>query len=157
MQAPSAVLYTVGTPPAPAPLDIDIDPSSMPELIIDAQPQIEGTGRTSSGAFGDEAKTGKPVGDDLREAKPTVLLARARSLASDEQLMVLDRVGPDITADEVAGIQQVMLDTGAVDACEDEIDELLDQATAALDMIPDVNGSRDALMALADFVVSRDA
>ncbi len=109
------------------------------------------------GAFGDEAKTGKPVGDDLREAKPTVLLARARSLASDEQLMVLDRVGPDITADEVAGIQQVMLDTGAVDACEDEIDELLDQATAALDMIPDVNGSRDALMALADFVVSRDA
>ena len=29
------------------------------------------------GAFGDEAVTGKPVGGDLREGKPTPLLARA--------------------------------------------------------------------------------
>ncbi len=108
------------------------------------------------GAFGDEAKTGKPVGDDLREAKPTVLLARARATASPEQLEVLDRVGPDITDDEVASIQTVMIETGAVGACEREIAELLEQATAALDLLPDVNGSRDALAALADFVVSRD-
>ena len=33
----------------------------------------------------------------------------------------------------------------------------IELATAALDMIPDVNGSREALTALADFVVSRDA
>ena len=30
------------------------------------------------GVFGDEALTGKPVGDDLREGKPTPLLARHR-------------------------------------------------------------------------------
>ena len=108
------------------------------------------------GAFGDEAKTGKPVGDDLREAKPTVLLARARHAASAAQLEVLDRVGPSVTPDEVAQIQQVMIDTGAVDACEAEIVELLDEATAAIEHIPDVNGSREALQALADFVVSRD-
>jgi geranylgeranyl diphosphate synthase type I len=108
------------------------------------------------GAFGDEAKTGKPVGDDLREAKPTVLLARARASASTGQLEVLDRVGPNVTDDEVAAIQQVMIDTGAIDACEREIEALLEQATAALDRLPDVNGSRDALAALADFVVSRD-
>lgn len=108
------------------------------------------------GAFGDEAKTGKPVGDDLREAKPTLMLARARDAASPAQLTVLDRVGPSVTAHEVAAIQQVMVDTGAVDACEAEIAELLDEATAALATIPDVNGSRAALAALADFVVSRD-
>ena len=32
------------------------------------------------GVFGDEATTGKPVGDDLREGKPTVLLALATEL-----------------------------------------------------------------------------
>ena len=32
------------------------------------------------GVFGDEAATGKPVGDDLREGKPTVLLALATEL-----------------------------------------------------------------------------
>ena len=38
------------------------------------------------GAFGDEHTTGKPVGGDLREGKPTPLLARARAAASPAQL-----------------------------------------------------------------------
>ncbi|MEO0493272.1 MAG: polyprenyl synthetase family protein [Actinomycetota bacterium] len=109
------------------------------------------------GAFGDSAKTGKPVGDDLREGKPTVMLALARDAATQAQLAVLDRVGPAVTDDEVAAIQQVMADTGAVAQVEDEIDELLDEALQAIESLPDVNGSRDALRALADFVVDRDA
>ena len=34
------------------------------------------------GAFGDSALTGKPVGDDLREGKPTPLLAIANEHAT---------------------------------------------------------------------------
>lgn len=109
------------------------------------------------GAFGDSTKTGKPVGDDLREGKPTVMLALARDAADDNQLRVLDRVGPAVTDDDVAAIQQVMADTGAVAQVEDEIERLLDDALTAIDALPDVNGSRDALRALADFVVDRDA
>ena len=109
------------------------------------------------GAFGDSAKTGKPVGDDLREGKPTVMLALARDAASEAQLRVLDRVGPSVTDEEVAAIQQVMADTGAVAQVEDEIEQLLDEALTAIEDLPDINGSRDALRALADFVVDRDA
>ena len=109
------------------------------------------------GAFGDSEKTGKPVGDDLREGKPTVMLALARDAADHAQLRVLDRVGPSVTDAEVAAIQQVMADTGAVAQVEDEIEQLLDEALAAIDDLPDVNGSRDALRALADFVVDRDS
>ena len=109
------------------------------------------------GAFGDSDKTGKPVGDDLREGKPTVMLALARDEADDAQLRVLDRVGPSVTDAEVAAVQQVMVDTGAVAQVEDEIDQLLDEALAAIDDLPDVNGSRGALRALADFVVDRDS
>ncbi len=108
------------------------------------------------GAFGDEAVTGKPVGDDLREGKPTVLLARAREAADAGQLEVLARVGFGMSGDDLADIQQVMVDTGAVAACEAEIDQLLAEATAALDHLPDVNGSRAALSALADYVVERE-
>ena len=61
-----------------------------------------------------------------------------------------------MTPEEVAGIQQVMVDTGAVEACESEIICLLDEATEAIDAIPDRNGSRAALRALADFVVARE-
>lgn len=108
------------------------------------------------GAFGDPARTGKPVGDDLREGKPTVLLALARDSANEAQLAVLDRVGHDVTNAEVASIQQVMVDTGAVAASEAETEQLLAEALTAVDALPDVNGSRAALRALADFVVTRD-
>ncbi|MEM9520166.1 MAG: polyprenyl synthetase family protein [Actinomycetota bacterium] len=109
------------------------------------------------GAFGDSAKTGKPVGDDLREGKPTVMLALAREAADANQIAMLDRVGSEITDDDVANIQQVMAETGAVAQIEDEIDQLLDEALTAIDDLPDVNGSRAALRALADFVVDRDS
>ena len=108
------------------------------------------------GAFGDSDRTGKPVGDDLREGKPTVLLARARETADDEQRAVLDRVGTPMDDADVAAIQQVMVDTGAVAACEAEIEALLAEATTAIDRVPDVNGSRSALESLADYVVERD-
>ncbi len=42
------------------------------------------------GAFGDEAITGKPVGGDLHEGKPTPLLARAVAAATPAQRAVLD-------------------------------------------------------------------
>ncbi len=109
------------------------------------------------GAFGDSEKTGKPVGDDLREGKPTVLLAHAREAASPAQLQILDRVGRhDLSDDDVGAIQQVMVDTGAVDASERETNELLGDAISAIESLPDHNGSQEALRALADFVVERE-
>ena len=46
------------------------------------------------GAFGEEAATGKPVGDDLREGKPTPLLAVATENADAAQAAVLARDRP---------------------------------------------------------------
>ncbi|MEQ8841700.1 MAG: polyprenyl synthetase family protein [Acidimicrobiales bacterium] len=108
------------------------------------------------GAFGDSKRTGKPVGDDLTEGKPTVLLALARQAADPAQLAVLDKVGAAIGSDEIAAIQQVMIDTGAVAASEAETEQLLETAIAAIDALPDRHGSREALRVLADYVVERD-
>lgn len=108
------------------------------------------------GAFGDSDRTGKPVGDDLTEGKPTVLLALARDAATPAQLDVLDKVGGEIGTDDIAAIQQVMIDTGAVAACEAETEQLLATALGAIDALPDRHGSREALRQLADYVVERD-
>jgi len=107
------------------------------------------------GAFGDEDLTGKPVGGDLREGKPTPLLARAVAAANSAQLKVLDLVGTDIEDEHVAHIQQVIVDTGALAATEEAITSLTDQALAALANIPYPADVIDELAKLAIFVSVR--
>ena len=68
------------------------------------------------GAFGDAAVTGKPVGGDLREGKPTPLLARAVEAATTAQAggAVARRRHRDCPTHDVARVQQVIVDTGAL-------------------------------------------
>jgi geranylgeranyl diphosphate synthase, type I len=105
------------------------------------------------GAFGDEALTGKPVGGDLREGKPTPLLARAVAAASPAQAAILDRVGAaDLTDTEVADIQQAIIDTGALAALEAHIESLTRAAIDALDAVAIAQEARTELVALAEYV-----
>jgi geranylgeranyl diphosphate synthase type I len=110
------------------------------------------------GAFGDETSTGKPVGDDLCEGKPTPLLAVATAKADDAQAAVLARVGdPTLGADTIAAIQQVLTDTGAVDAIEASIAVLTTEALDAIQHADITDDAREALVALADFVAWRQS
>ena len=109
------------------------------------------------GAFGDEAVTGKPVGGDLREGKPTPLLARAVAAASADQRSVLDKVGsPDLDDDDVASMQQIIVETGALAELEAQIVALTDEAVAAIEVAPITEPSRAELIALAHYVSRRD-
>jgi geranylgeranyl diphosphate synthase type I len=109
------------------------------------------------GVFGDPAATGKPVGEDLREGKPTVLYARAVELADAAAAGVLERYGaPDLDDDEIVALQEVLLSTGAVESVERAIDDLVAEALAALDDAPLVAEARTALAELAEFVAGRD-
>ena len=110
------------------------------------------------GAFGDETVTGKPVGDDLREGKPTPLLALATSAADRAQAAVLGDVGRrDLGAEEISRIQEVLVATGAVAAIETSIDDLTTEAIDAIRGATVPDGPRRALIDLAEFVAWRQA
>ncbi|HVF33003.1 MAG TPA: polyprenyl synthetase family protein, partial [Acidimicrobiales bacterium] len=100
------------------------------------------------GAFGDEDLLGKPVGDDLREGKPTALVALARERASGAAAELLDRRfgRPDLTDDEVAAIQAAMVDTGAVAEVEASISALVGESLASLEAAPMTAESREHLV-----------
>ena len=110
------------------------------------------------GAFGEEDLTGKPVGDDLREGKPTPLLALAIAAAHPAQAKVLTDVGrPDLDAAQIERLQSVLIETGAVASIEASIAELTHEALAALATTPITAEAAEALAALAAFVAWRNA
>ena len=108
------------------------------------------------GAFGETSVTGKPVGDDLREGKPTPLMAIAVARANSAQQSVLAQVGAVRLDDaQVANVQQVIVDTGALAELEATITRLTDEAITAINAAPVSSQVRSALVELAAYVVQR--
>lgn len=143
-----------------------LDERRTPEQAAVLDAQLEAVGEPLGMAFqlrddvlgvvGDPATTGKPVGADLREGKPTPILAAARARADEDQRRRLERVGaPDLDDDEVDALVQVALDTGAVDAIEAEIDHLAARALAAIAACAAPAGVRADLAAVVPFVTGR--
>jgi len=109
------------------------------------------------GVFGDTAITGKPVGDDLREGKLTPLVATAAARATGSASRMLGQLGrADLDEAEIAGLQAVLVDTGAVDDVERGIERLVAQALDALSVAPIAPEARLALEELGVFVAWRD-
>lgn len=85
------------------------------------------------GVFGDPAVTGKPAGDDLREGKRTVLVARALELSDDAgRTALLAALGTD---DGVDTARELIGSSGAADAVERDIADLEVRADAAIDRL----------------------
>jgi len=109
------------------------------------------------GVFGDPAETGKPVTDDLREGKRTVLVALAADRADTAQASVLNRHLGDPRLGEAAAAQVrgVLTDTGALAECERMIRGSVREALAALADAPFTDGAKTALAELAATAVDR--
>ncbi len=91
------------------------------------------------GVFGDPGQTGKPAGDDLREGKRTVLIARTLEVASPAETALLRRhLGdPGLTEDGVEALREVITSTGALEAVEAHITELTQAALSVLTPLPE--------------------
>lgn len=111
------------------------------------------------GVFGDPTVTGKPVGDDLREGKRTVLVAHALAHADAGGRDRLARLlgDPDLDADGVADLQRVVTASGAREAVEAMIGHYHDAAVAALADPSVSDPGRRALTALAAAAIHRRA
>ena len=111
------------------------------------------------GVFGDPAATGKPAGDDVREGKRTVLVARAMAAAGDaERATLQSRLGVrDLSDDDVGAVAEVIRRTGAHDEVERLIESLSSTAFAALDAAPLAEPGKSMIAELAHAAVDRAA
>ncbi len=109
------------------------------------------------GVFGDPAVTGKSVLDDLREGKPTVMMALARDAADRAQSARLRELfgNPDLDADGAAELRKIIESTGARTKIEQMIQVRADAAMAALEQTAVTAECRAALTALAAQAIDR--
>lgn len=110
------------------------------------------------GVFGDEAVTGKPAGDDLREGKQTLLLAETRARLEGPALARLDvLVGdPGLDADGVQEARGLIESSGARARVDALIEEHGERGLAALDEGDLHPAGRTALERLAHAALRRD-
>lgn len=111
------------------------------------------------GVFGDPATTGKPAGDDLREGKRTVLVARALGRGDDDaRTALLGGLGRrDLTSQDVDGLRHVLRATGALDDVEALIEDLATPALEAISAAPLAEPGRTMLVRLGRAAVDRHA
>ncbi|GHJ49555.1 geranylgeranyl pyrophosphate synthase [Catellatospora sp. TT07R-123] len=109
------------------------------------------------GVFGDPALTGKSVLDDLRQAKPTMLLAETWSRAAGADREVLRTHVGDAELDEAGAdrVREVMTGCGALAAVERRIGSAHRRARLALAAWELGDQARRELSGLADAAVHR--
>jgi geranylgeranyl diphosphate synthase, type I len=111
------------------------------------------------GVFGDRQRTGKPVVDDLREGKATVLLGLTYQRATAGQRATLQRLvgAPDLDEQGAAAVRHIMLGLGAPRAVENLISLRYQQALDELDRAPFRPAAARALRSMAETIVRRAA
>ncbi len=109
------------------------------------------------GVFGDPEVTGKPIGDDLREGKRTVLVALTRQslLSGSGQLFDELLAQRDLTGEQIAFLQQTIMGSGALAKTERMIEELANESLAALELLEIEPYAKGQLQELALKVINR--
>ena len=111
------------------------------------------------GVFGDPSVTGKPAGDDLREGKRTVLIAMTNDRQSESQREIARKHfgKPDLDAEGVALLREIIESTGARKELEATIERLTDQALTAAQAAVFTEDGNAMLVELANIATKRSS
>lgn len=106
----------------------------------------------------DETALGKPIGGDLREGKVTLPIILLLKRGGAEATALIHGVIADrqVTPDNWRAIKELLARHGAIDAAFAKAVELAERAKRHLAEAFPVSIERDALIALADYVITRD-
>jgi geranylgeranyl diphosphate synthase type I len=111
------------------------------------------------GVFGDPSVTGKPAGDDLREGKRTVLIAITNERQSESQREIARKYfgKPDLDAEGVGILREIIETTGARAELEATIQRLTDEALTAAKSAVFTEDGNEMLVELANIATKRSS
>jgi geranylgeranyl diphosphate synthase type I len=108
------------------------------------------------GVLGDSDVTGKPVGNDLKRDKRTLIVLHALKNSSDgERERIMEVLGDSEAEDEeIKDVTQILVDRGSVEYAKGAADEYRRRAIQSLRALPR-NEHREALSSLVELLFRR--
>ncbi|MES2355922.1 MAG: octaprenyl diphosphate synthase [Pseudomonadota bacterium] len=103
---------------------------------------------------GDHEETGKNVGDDLAEGKPTLSLIYAMRHGDPIQAAIVRQAITEGGLAELNDVIAAIKDTGALDYAKERARQESDMACKAIEILPH-SGHKESLLKLASFAVTR--
>jgi geranylgeranyl diphosphate synthase type I len=109
------------------------------------------------GVTADEKVLGKPVGSDIREGKRTLIIHHSLKHAGKQQRnILLNALGKkEASPETIRDAIEVLKSTGSIDYALKKADSFARKARSELEAFPP-SDTRDLLISLADYVVTRD-
>ena len=104
---------------------------------------------------GDLHQTGKNLGDDLNEGKPTLPLIYAMRKGSPAQAQTVRHAIEQGGRDDFGAVLEAITNTGALEYAREQARREAAAACAAIERLP-TSKYRDSLLQLADFAINRN-
>ncbi|OGV90615.1 hypothetical protein A3A66_03865 [Microgenomates group bacterium RIFCSPLOWO2_01_FULL_46_13] len=109
------------------------------------------------GLFGNTKTTGKPVGNDIREGKKTLLLVKTYKRVNSEEKKFLQKcVGKNITQIQLRQIQHLVKKSGTLKECQNLAKDYVKKGKRALFTLKVTPSQATTLLTdIADFLITR--
>ncbi|MEA2113569.1 MAG: polyprenyl synthetase family protein [Patescibacteria group bacterium] len=110
------------------------------------------------GIFGSQKKIGKPVGSDITENQPNLLIRKTLSLAKAEARRKFQNyLGKSkISQKDICDIRRIIKESGALDYCRRKAEKLVKEAKASMLKFTLPGKEKQFLLDLSDYVIKRD-
>ncbi len=110
------------------------------------------------GMYGDQKKTGKPVGSDLKEGKKTLLILKALEKSNLKDRLKIKRAlgNKKLTTRQLNQIRKIIMDTGSLQYSKDMAKQLAEKAKSAISRSSFKKEGKEFLIQIADYIINRD-
>lgn len=110
------------------------------------------------GMFGDENKTGKLVGADIKEGKPNLLIFKAQKQANPKQKKILiEALGnPNLTKMQLEKVKTIIIKTGSLQYSQNLAQKLVAQSKGILKKAHFPKEVKQSLISIADYIIQRE-
>ncbi len=106
--------------------------------------------------FGEDGKTGKQIGGDIKANKKTILWVQVMNQGTAEQKALLNELKSYQEEDKVNQVMQIYEASGVRQSSRNLIQSYTDKAFATLDAIALPNAQKKPLIDLASYLLNRD-